>query len=238
LTMPDLSRRAIIPEIMDTEPVPYDEFRDCLRAIERINRLTFAYRPTLRWLDRATTRRWNDRPIEILDVGSGHGDMLRRIHGWARRRGVAVRLTGIDVSPWATRAAGEATAPGLPIRYETGNVFHMEPGRDFDYVISSLFAHHLEDGDLVRFVRWMERHARLGWFVNDIHRHPVPYHFIRHAVRVAGMNRLVLHDAPASVARAFNRRDWQDLLSEAGLPAEAVEIRWYMPFKYGVGRLR
>src|SRR3546814_12006427 len=84
----------------------------------------------------------------------------------------------------------------------------------------------------------MERHAALGWFVNDIHRHPLPYHFIRHAVRLAHMNRLVLHDAPVSVGRAFVRRDWLALIAEAGLAPDAVEIVWRLPFKYGVGRIR
>src|SRR3546814_17453349 len=84
----------------------------------------------------------------------------------------------------------------------------------------------------------MERHAALGWFVNDIHRHPLPYHFIRHAVRLAHMNRLVLHDAPVSVGRAFVRRDWLALIAEAGLAPDDVEIVWRLPFTYGVGRIR
>jgi hypothetical protein len=41
-------------------------------------------------------------------------------------------------------------------------------------IVSSHFAHHLSDADLVRFLRWMEGAARLGWFVNDLHRHWLP----------------------------------------------------------------
>src|SRR3546814_6763381 len=77
--MPDLARRVIVPELMDTEQVSFEEFQDCLRDLETINRLTFAYRPTLLWPGRAVAWASGGRPLSILDVDTGHGDMLRRI---------------------------------------------------------------------------------------------------------------------------------------------------------------
>src|SRR3546814_14843207 len=85
-----LAERSDAAELMDTEAVPFDEFRECLRHLERINRASLAYRPTLAWLGRLV-RRHPGRPLSILDVGFGHGDMLRRISGWAADRGVPVR---------------------------------------------------------------------------------------------------------------------------------------------------
>jgi len=83
---------------MDTEPFSFEEFRDYLRELERVNALSLAYRPTLRWLKHALAGMKQQRPVSILDVGSGNGDMLRRIGIWAQRQGVEVELTGVDLN--------------------------------------------------------------------------------------------------------------------------------------------
>ena len=95
----------------------------------------------------------------------------------------------------------------------------MDPLRT-DFIVSSSFTHHLGDADLVRFIRWMDRYAAHGWFINDLQRHILPYFFIKYATRFLPVNRMARHDGPVSVARAFVADDWRHLLAEAGIPAE------------------
>src|SRR5271170_3423069 len=50
----DFSRRVSpreLPELMDGD-CSYEDFRDCLRSLEKVNRWLLGYRPTLRWLER------------------------------------------------------------------------------------------------------------------------------------------------------------------------------------------
>lgn len=225
LDLPGRSREA---ELMDGAALSFAEFGACLRQLEWINRLSLGYRPTLRWLDRVARGR---ATLSVLDVGSGHGDTLRRIAGWAGRRGLAVELTGLDLNPWSARAALLATPPGLSIAYETGDVFALDPGRHFDVVVSALFTHHLDDARLVRFLRWMQATARLGWFVNDLHRHALPEWFLRAAFAAPGVNRLVRHDGPASFRRAMTRAEWRQALDAAGV---AGRVTWHAPFRWGI----
>ncbi|WP_207480863.1 methyltransferase domain-containing protein [Arenibaculum pallidiluteum] len=236
----DLSRRAHTPELMDTQAVDYAAFRRCLRHLSALNLTTFAYHPTLAWLDRLAERRsaaGQHAPLHIVDAGCGYGDGLRRIAAWARRRGVAVHLTGVDLNPWSARAAAEATPPGMGIRWETADIFAFRPDRPIDVVVSALFAHHLDEARLPRFLRWMEETARAGWFVNDLHRHAVPLAFTRAVGLLPGIDPMVAHDGPVSVTRAFTRADWAAVLAEAGIPPDAVTVRWFL-FRWGVGRLR
>jgi SAM-dependent methyltransferase len=233
----DLRRRSTEPELMDAEASELVTFAACLRDLERINRWTGAYRITLRWLERLLDRHGRKRPLVILDVGSGYGDMLRRIAGFAERQGVAVDLIGVDANPHATVAAAGATPPERPIRYVTDNVFDLSPTIRPDVVISALFAHHLDDARLVRFLGWMDERARLGWLINDLHRHPVPYLIARVAPVLLQMDDMVRHDASVSVARAFQRRDWERLLEAAGLAAPPTTLAAWFPFRFAVGRI-
>ncbi len=236
--MTRFARRVLLPELMDNEPCGPDEFRACLQDLSRVNRLTGAYRPTLHFLAAATRRLPPGRPLRILDVGGGYGDALRRIDRWAARRGVALDMTSVDLSPWA-RAAGETAPPTRqPIRWVTADIFNYHPPEPPDLVLSSLFAHHLDDDGVVRFLRWMEAHATIGWFVNDLQRHWLPYRAFRAWSRLAGWHRFVQHDGPVSIGRAFSRADWRRLLFRAGLGSEAARIRWWMPFRLCITRFR
>src|ERR1700743_3129702 len=106
------------PQLRDGE-CGYEEFRGCLRSLEQINRWLLGYRPTLAWLERAP-RGLRDA-MHIVDVGSGGGDFLRRIAAWGRNRGITAELTGIDLNPYAARAAAESTPTEPSIVWVTGN---------------------------------------------------------------------------------------------------------------------
>jgi len=234
VTRQDFSRRSQATELMDTNPVSFEEFDDYLRDLERINILTLAYRPTLLWLKRAVADLPAGRPISVLDVGSGGGGMLRRLGKWARGKNLKLDLTGVDVNPWSTKSATESTPPEMSIRFETANIFARAEALRADFIVSSSFTHHLGDADLVRFIRRMDRYAAHGWFINDLHRHILPYFFIKYATRLLPVNHMARQDGPVSVARAFAADDWRHLLAEAGIPAERACIEWFFPFRYSV----
>jgi SAM-dependent methyltransferase len=237
--MPDFSQRSTQDEWMDDPSVSFDELRACLVDLARVNVLTLAHRPTLQFLDRlAPLARALGRPIEILDVGSGYGDLLREIAKWARRRRVEVSLTGVDLNPWAREAAIEATAPELGIEWVTADVFAHDLPRGIDVVVSSLFTHHLSDVQIVEFLRWMDANARLGWFVNDLHRHPLPYHVFAWFAVFARFHSFVRHDGPVSISRAFVAADWHRLLTAGGIDPRHAEVQWMFPFRLTVARCK
>jgi SAM-dependent methyltransferase len=234
----DFSHRADLiefPELMD-QPCSRDEMRACLRDLARVNRWFMAYRPTLNWLDGLNLR--GRGAIRILDVGCGYGDTLRRVEQWARGRGIAVELIGLDLNPDISAIAAEATPAKSGIRWMSGDVFDYPVDTPVDVVISSLFTHHLADPDVVRFVRWMEDHARVGWFVNDLSRAPIPYHLFGWFARVMRLHPFVQHDGPVSIARAFRPEDWRSLCADAGLKEDDFRLLSYKPARLCVSRKR
>lgn len=222
---------------MDDAALPAERLAAVLRDLAQVNGVTRAAPPTLRWL--ATATRPGDR-FTLLDVGAGHGDMLRRIARWAHRTGRQAALAGVDQNPHAAAIARHATDPALGITWHTGEaaaVVAEAPGPP-DFIISSLVAHHMADGELVAFLRWMEHTARRGWFVNDLHRHPVAWHGYRLLAAAMRWDPIVRHDGALSVRRAFVRADWDRLLAAAAIPRGAATLRWHLPFRLCVGRCR
>lgn len=240
MARPDFSERASTIELMDSEATSFEDYLSCLRDLERVNRMTFSYRPTLAFLDclAASGRLRRGRPIRIVDAGSGYGDMLRRIAAWGERRAIDLELTGIDLNPAAARAAQSATPEDVAIRWVSGDMFTHDEPHGIDLVVSSLLAHHLDGKGPVRLLDWMEGRARIAWFVNDLHRHPLPYAVFRGWSRLAGWHRFVQHDGPVSITRAFTAADWRHYLALSSVPAGAAKISWWMPFRLCVARLK
>ncbi len=223
------------------EPTDRATLKGCLRNLRVANRLTGAYRPTLGFLDRVLRHHQLSAPLRILDVGSGYGDMLRRIALWARERSIAVELTGIDLNPLATSIAAEASAEegfaSDAITWRTADATAVAE-RAPDVVLSSLVMHHLEDDEIVRMLAWMDTTARLGWFINDLERRSSPVLVWRVAASVLGWHPFLKSDGPTSFRRAFRRDDWERLLAAAQVPFNAAVVHHVFPARLCVTRMR
>jgi SAM-dependent methyltransferase len=227
-----LAARARDAEQMDDPSLPAADYAAVLADLGRVNRWTLAARPTLAFLRRATR---GSRRFSLLDVGFGEGAMLRRIAAWARARGIEAELVGIDRNERSAAVARAATDPGTAIDWRTGD---YRPLGRFDFVVSSLVAHHMADDELAEFIAWMETNARRGWLVNDLHRHRLAYAGYPPFARLLGLHPIVRADGQLSIARAFRRSEWLALLAAAGLAGGQVRVVRRFPFRLCVERLR
>jgi hypothetical protein len=103
-------------------------------------------------------------------------------------------------------------------------------------IVSSLVAHHMSHDQLVAFLRFMERHASAGWFVNDLHRHGFAHWGFPILATIARWHPIVRHDGTLSIARSYRPDEWPALLDEAGITG--AKIRRVFPFRLCVERLR
>ncbi len=92
-----LRARSTAAEWMDDAAATRPDFEAALRDLARINRMSLAHPPVLRWLDGMVARS-GAQHLSILDVGAGGGDLLAAIAAWGARRGIALDLTGLDRS--------------------------------------------------------------------------------------------------------------------------------------------
>jgi SAM-dependent methyltransferase len=227
-----LATRALAEEQMDDPALPEADYAALLGDLARVNRWTLAVRPTLAFLSRVVPR---GGTLRLLDVGFGHGDTLRAIAGWAARRGVRAELVGVDLNPRSAVVARAATDPSLPIEFRTGDYADFA-GEPWDAVVSSLVAHHMSHAQLVAFLRFMEGHARRGWFINDLRRSGLSYLGYPLLARAMRWHRIVREDGTLSIARSYRPAEWPPILAEAGV--RDAEVLRVFPFRLCVRRLR
>ena len=134
-----LQHRCRQPEIMDQPGLSSERHRGALRGLARINFWSGSARilwPGLRDLAREVA----PRPLRVLDLATGGGDVPLRLWRWARRANVPLLLEGCDVSPVAIEhARAAALGAGADVRFFVHDALHGPPLSGYDAVTCSLF---------------------------------------------------------------------------------------------------
>ena len=204
-------------EIMDLGIPSYEETVGNYRLIRSVNRFLGGSQTILTHLARFS-RSWSkDALIRILDVGSGAADIPQAIIRWGRRRGYPISVVAVDRDPHVIRFARQALEDYPEITWVRALSPSLPFGpASFDYVISSLFFHHLSEGEIVETLQTFDRLARRGIVVNDLLRRRRAYLGIFLLSRFS-RNQPFRKDAPLSVLRGFQRSEIEPLVAKAGL---------------------
>jgi len=213
-------------ERIDTGDYTAAEYRRFLREIAFINRHFGDKRALERTLFREIEAR-GSTAFSLLDVGSGSGELLRTTAEWARATGRDARLTGIDLSPISAETAA-TDGPGIEQLRGDARALPFEDS-SFDFVIASLFFHHLSDKEAVQVLREMLRVARSVVAVIDIHRHPAAWVLYRLMCTVFSISPLVREDGSLSIMRAFKPGELAAVAKAAG--AEGITEKRSFPFR-------
>jgi 2-polyprenyl-3-methyl-5-hydroxy-6-metoxy-1,4-benzoquinol methylase len=215
---------------MDDLTLSGEELRRNLDELEVINHWLGGHKVVLDALNKLVARQQN-QPLRIADIGCGGGDTLKSIARWARRRQIAVELTGVDANDFMVQYARHRCAAYPEIEIEQQDVFSEEFARQpYDIVVCSLFCHHFTNVQLVQMLRQLYSQAQLAVIVNDLHRHWLAYYAIKYITAAFSRSHLVKNDAPLSVWRAFRRKELQQLVEQTGVPT--YSLRWMWAFRW------
>jgi ubiquinone/menaquinone biosynthesis C-methylase UbiE len=210
-----LETRSTKLERIDTGDYTPEEYTVFLREIAFINKYFGDRRAINKTLFRELKREWqkSDRndseAFSVLDVGCGSGELLRYIAEFARRNDKQAKLVGIDLNEISTSVTASESVDFPEISSVRGDAFHL-PFADegFDYVISSLFFHHLPDEQIPHVLKEMSRVARRGIYVIDLHRHPMAYVLYKLFCFVFRISPLVTQDGSLSILKGFKHTEF------------------------------
>jgi ubiquinone/menaquinone biosynthesis C-methylase UbiE len=216
-------KRVVAAELLDIDAGTPREVTTSLKDLRMFNSW-FGGVHTMSSLLRRVAQQRGLKQISWVDVAGGEGYVATRTQRSLARSGISSQPVILDrasthLSKTHPGVCGDALA--LPFR-----------DNSFDAVGCSLFLHHLELDEIVRFAREGLRVARHAFLIHDLQRHPVHL-----ALGYLGMplyrSRLTRHDALASVRRAYTVEEVGKMLAPV-TSRENIEIRKFFLFRMGV----
>jgi 2-polyprenyl-3-methyl-5-hydroxy-6-metoxy-1,4-benzoquinol methylase len=231
MKLPDLDTRHLQPELMDAPDLAPARAAGALRALARVNRLSGVAGRV--WDEaRALNGDHGGRPIRVLDVACGGGDVVVSLARRASRSGLALEVHGCDVSPTAIAVARDnSKRAGVRARFFELDALRDEIPDDYDVVCCSLFLHHLEEHDAVALLVTMAEKARRTVLVQDLRRTAAGYALAFAVLRLISRSDVAHTDGSRSVEGAFSLREARDLARRAGLEGAVVEPCWPQRFR-------
>ncbi len=226
----------MVPEMMDDFSIVDHRLDEALVELERVNRLLGGHHATVAAVKRII-RRTAPASLRFLDVGSGLGGHVAAVSRMCRKHRVSMSAVAVD----ANEATADRARMYLSEMVKAGDGHDVDvvsadartlPFADgsFDVVHAALFLHHFDGEEAVEVIKEMARVSNGFVIVNDLHRHLLPYAFLKVMGRLPLFGEMFTHDAPVSVLRAFRRAELQRIFGDAGLPN--VSIRWHPGFRW------
>lgn len=214
--MPDLSRRADEPELLDLGVAEAEALRS-LADLRFVNRRLGGGRSLLAGLRPILAEASRPR---LLDVGCGSADLPALL----QLRFPELRAVGVDLKPLHLRLAPAGVARVVA----DVRALPFAPGA-FDVVTTSLFLHHFDSEAAAAVLRELFGLARRALVVNDLHRARVPYWFGRCLFPLLFRSPVSVVDGLISIRRGFTPGELAEIFGRAGIPG--VEISRVFPYR-------
>jgi 2-polyprenyl-3-methyl-5-hydroxy-6-metoxy-1,4-benzoquinol methylase len=214
--------RSYKPELLDGDDIPFADIRKNMEELDYINTWLGGHDITLAGIKALSV---GHKQLKVCEIGCGGGDNLAAIDRWAARNKIEVSYIGIDINPACIAVAKEKLS-AINAELITADYRDVQFERQPDIIFSSLFCHHFTNEELVKQLQWMQQQSRLGFFINDLHRHPAAYYSIKWLTAIFSRSYLVKNDAPLSVLRGFARKEWLELCNKAGIVNFSLNWKW------------
>ena len=225
----DTSNRSSEREIMDDFTMKGVLFRDTLDKLEIINRLLGGNKVTIKGLKELLKNKSKNKIITIVDLGCGHGDILRDIAKFGRKNKYTFRLIGIDANIAAIAYAKELSCEYSELSFKAIDILSEDfKKQSYDIVLCTLFLHHFKNNELISFLKMTIERATIGVVVNDLHRHKLAYYLFK-LIGFFIKNKLIREDGLTSILRAFKKKDLENISKQIKV---YFSIQWKWAFRY------
>lgn len=222
-----MNHRVVQPELMDQQGLDECSHRQALAGLRRVNSIS----RTAQTLWTTMTQILRERQLAsltVLDLACGGGDVSLRLARMAKAQGLPMTFHGWDKSETAV-ALANATAHEAGIHnagFFTRDVFSSENNEQYDIVMCTLFLHHLERIDALRFLKRMKVLARFTILIDDLYRSRFGYVMAVIGCHLLSRSPIVHFDGPASVKAAFTIEEASQLAIEAEMHGARFNRHW------------
>lgn len=223
----NLTTRSYQKELLDGDNIPFEDIAQTMRELNTINTLLGGHAITLAGFKQLVK---DKKEVTVCEIGCGGGDNLVAIAKYCQANNIKIHCIGVDYNAECIDFAKQNVYLKDFTTFICSDYAKVNFDNPPDIIFSSLFCHHFTDEQLVLQLKWMNTHAKLGFFINDLQRHWLAYHLIHVLTQVFSKSYLVKNDASLSVARGFKKGEWQSLFSKSGV--FNYHISWKWAFRY------
>ena len=225
----DTTYRSNATEIMDDFSMKGELLRDTLDKLGKINKWLGGNHVTIDGVKQLLNNQDKAKTYTILDLGCGHGDMLRLLADCGISHGFKFNLMGIDANEDAVAYAQELSSDYSELSFQHLDIFSEEfKSLDFDIALSTLFLHHFKSDDIKRLLKQLISKASIGVVVNDLHRSKLAYGLFK-LLGLVISNDMIVQDGLISILRAFKRKDLEGYSNQLQLKSQ---ISWKWAFRF------
>ena len=234
-----LRQRRRQAELMDEPGLDASEHVHALDGLERINRWSGSSRILWPSLRRLAERQSRDGCCAVLDAATGAGDLpirapvLRTPGG----RSIGHRRLRHQCSGARHHARQQAAAAGAEIGFFALDVLRDPLPAGYDVIVSSLFLHHLEEGQVRRTPPSAWAKQPVGWCSSMIcGASPRASRCLPTSAHALCCPRTSFTSMARSVEAAFTIPEVRRLAEDAGLAGATIVRRWPCRFDRRGGR--
>ncbi|GAA4461978.1 methyltransferase domain-containing protein [Novipirellula rosea] len=168
------------------------------------------------------------RPLTVLDVSSGNGDLAVRWAVKAARDRRDIRITTVDTNRHAIEEQQRlAKRSAVEVRSIQLDCFQSPLPHGFDVVISTMLMHRLDDSQAFRLLQSMQVSCQRAMIVCDFKRSRLNCALVNVASRLLVRSAVCRHDAVARIHSSFSEPEIARIARSAlGRP---VNIRPLLP---------
>lgn len=205
------------PGMMDDPKLEKPDRERALAGWARLNRVSGiagAMYPHLRRY--ALAKAADDRPLNVLDVASGAGDIPLAWSYRAQREGLNMQVTLLDSNSVVVEAQQRrAKKMGVEVLSLQHDCLKTPLPSGFDVITCSLFLHRLDEHQVFRLLQEMHAATENAIVICDLERSRANLMVVQIASRCLTRSKVVHHDAASIVRSSYTLEEFEQLAENA-----------------------
>ncbi|MBC8422328.1 MAG: methyltransferase domain-containing protein [Synechococcus sp.] len=222
-----LNNRDRQPEVMDQPGLDPKEHAKALMGLRRINAISRCSAGLFRPIE-ALAITQPAKPLRVLELACGGGDTAIDLALMAKRKGLALDIHACDLNPEAVAIAQtNAVRRQAALTVFTADALAKPTDHNsFDVVYCTLFAHHLDEPDVIRLLEVMALRSRKLVLVDDLIRSRLGFALAWIGTRLLSRSWVVHTDGLLSVRAALQPDEMKSIAMQAGLNNAQIKRSW------------
>lgn len=209
----NMEHRYLGSDKMDDPEFSGEKLKKTLQHLVWINKLLGNYKTVREALLKMASDLPKDRPLRLVDMGCGGGDLICHLSKQAKKSGFNLEFVGIDKNPNALVHARLRTKHNDQIQFLEADVRRS----DFilpqcDFLISSHFIYHFDDLELKRFLSRNMPRVEEGLIFSELRRSVLSYRLFYFLGPLLFPGKHTVSDGLTAIRCAFTTAEVKEIL--------------------------